>query len=366
MLPLQHSIARKKLPEYFNYLIITTLVIVLALVYLRMAKWLNITDNPGGRSSHTQVTYTGLGVIFPLSLLVTPLLVATSPATGPFFIIGLMILAIISFIDDMIFVKHSVRFVFQLFALVIMVIEMPLGYGVLGLLPIYASAIVFGVGVINAYNFMDGINGMLGLNVLVTLLSFWLLNDILPAQNGLPLHFVDSRMLFAISVAIIVFLFYNFRTKAKSFAGDVGAISIGFIILYLMFLLLLETQNFAYLLLFIVFGIDAGVTVFYKIILRENIFVPHRDFLFKKLVHIAKMKHLRVSAIYALIQLTVSMTTILLFRNIPKSTQIGVLFIGIVGFVWVYIYFRNKFTKKRHEPSIDKKKSLKATYKRIS
>lgn len=354
------------MPEYFNYIIIATIILLLSLIYLRVAKWLNITDNPVGRSSHTQITFTGLGVIFPLSLLITPLLVTTSPPTGPFFIIGLMILAIISFIDDMIFVKHSVRFVFQLFALVIMVIEMPLGYGILGLLPIYASAIVFGVGVINAYNFMDGINGMLGLNVLVTLFSFWLLNDVLPAQNGMPLHFIDSRMLFAISVAVIVFLFYNFRTKAKSFAGDVGAISIGFIVLYIMFLLLLKTQNFAYLLLFIVFGIDSGVTVFYKIILRENIFVPHRDFLFKKLVHIAKIKHLRVSGIYALIQLAVSLVTILLFRNIPKSTQIGVLFIGIVGFVWVYIFFRNKFTKKRHEPPVDRRGNLKATYKPIS
>ena len=87
------------------------------------------------------------------------------------------------------------------------------------------------------------------------------------------------------------FYIYNFRKKAKSFAGDVGAICIGFIVLSLVYQLIVTTQNYSYLLLFIVFGIDAGVTVFYKIILRENIFVPHRDFLFKKLVHIAKMKH---------------------------------------------------------------------------
>jgi len=341
-------------------------MLVLSLIYLKIAKWLNITDNPVGRSSHTKVTYTGLGVIFPLSLLITPLLVTTTPPTGPFFIIGLMMLAIISFVDDIIFVKHSIRFVFQLFALVIMVIEMRFGYGILGLLPIYASAIIFGIGVINAYNFMDGINGMLGLNVLVTLFSFWLLNDVLPAQDGLPLHFIDSRMLFAITIAVVIFLFYNFRATAKSFAGDVGAISIGFIILYLMVLLLLDTKNFAYLLLFIVFGIDAGVTVFYKIILRENIFVPHRDFLFKKLVHIAKMKHLHVSITYALVQLAVSLVTILLFRNLPISAQIGVLFIGIVGFTTIYIFYRNKFTKKRHEPPIDKDNELKAAYKRIS
>ncbi len=341
-------------------------LLLLTFIYLKFAKWLDITDDPVGRSSHTITTYTGLGVLFPLSVLVASLIVISTPPIGTFFIIGLLILAIISFIDDVVFVKHSIRFVFQIFALILMVIEMPLGFDIWTTIPIYAAAVVFGIGVINAYNFMDGVNGMLGLNVLLTLVCFWLLNDVLPTKDGLPLHFIDSRIMFALIVSFVIFLFFNFRKRAISFAGDVGAISIGFILLYLMFSLLLKTQNFAYLIMFIVFGADAGITVFYKIILRENIFVPHRDFLFKKLVHIAKLPHLRVSVIYASVQFILSLITILFLRNIPKSTQIAVLFIAILGMLVAYIYYRNKLTKKRHEVPVSDGKELKTTFKRIS
>lgn len=213
---------------------------------------------------------------------------------------------------------------------------------------------------------MDGINGMLGLNLLATLTCLILINDFLPAANGEPMHFIDSRILFSVFIADIVFLFFNFRKKALSFAGDVGAICIGFIVLSFIYQLVIASQNFSYLLLIIVFGIDAGITVFYKIILRENIFVPHRDFLFKKLVHIAKLPHLTVSTYYALVQLTIGLITIFFFRNIPITSQIAVLFSGIVGLTTVYIYFRNKLTKKRHEKPVGNQKTgLKTTYKKI-
>lgn len=354
--------------DYISFFYIAAFAIAISIGYMKLARWLNITDQPIGRSSHSASTITGLGVVFPVTILFASLIVRSTPPIGPFFIIALFALSMISFIDDIMFVKHSVRFVFQIFALVLMIIELPLGDNLTSLIPIYAATIVFGIGVINAYNFMDGINGMLGLNLLATLLCLVLLNDILPVKNGEPLQFIDSKILFSVVIADIVFLFYNFRRKAKSFAGDVGAISIGFIVLSLVYQLVVTTQNYSYLLLFIVFGIDAGVTVFYKIILRENIFVPHRDFLFKKLVHVAKMKHLRVSALYASVQFLIGLTAVLFFRNIPKSSQIAVLFTSIVGLITAYIYFRNKLTKKRHEKPIsrDGDGNLKATYKRIS
>lgn len=354
------------MPEYFNYVLIFLTLIFLTFGYFKLAKWLDITDDPVGRSSHTITTYTGLGVLFPVAILISIMFVKSTPPIGPFFVIALLLLSIISFIDDIVFVKHSIRFVFQIFALVLMVIEMPLGFNVWTTLPIYTAAIVFGIGVVNAYNFMDGINGMFGLNTLFTLIYFLILNDFIPS-DGAPLHFIDSRILFSLIAASLIFCFFNCRKKAVSFAGDVGAISMGFIILYILFLLLLKTQNFAYLMLLLVFGLDAGITVFYKIILRENIFVPHRDFLFKKLAHVAKIPHLKISAIYTSVQGVLSITTILFLRDIPKVTQIAVLFVSIVLLTIVYIHYRNKLTKKKHEPAItDGRTGLKTTFKRTS
>lgn len=350
----------------FNYLILFATASLLSIIYYRVAKWLNFTDQPIGRSSHTSSTVTGLGIIFPLTFLIGFCTLDASPPINLIYVIGLMMLALISFTDDILFVKHSVRFVFQIFALILLLICLPFGEVTWSLVPIYAAAAIFGIGVVNAYNFMDGINGMLGMNFLATLICYALLNDVLPVENGEPLHFVDSRILFGLIICTIVFLIYNFRRKALAFAGDVGAISIGFINLFLMYSLILATQNYTYLLLFIIFGIDAGVTVFYKIILRENIFVPHRDFLFKKLVHIAKMKHLRVSTLYALVQLGIGLITVFFLRDIPKTSQVAVLFTAIVGLVATYIYYRNKLTKKRHEKPVGEKGKLRTTYKRIS
>jgi UDP-N-acetylmuramyl pentapeptide phosphotransferase/UDP-N-acetylglucosamine-1-phosphate transferase len=350
----------------YYHLILFIVAVALSILYYKIAKWLNFTDQPIGRSSHSSSTVTGIGIIFPIVFLCGYSLIKITPPIDPIYVIGLMMLALISYTDDILFVKHSVRFVFQIFAIVLLLVALPFGELTFSLIPIYLAAGIFGIGVINAYNFMDGINGMLGLNLLSTLVCFFLINDVLPASDGEPLHFVDTRLLVGLISCSIIFLFYNFRRKAWAFAGDVGAISIGFINLFLMYSLILETQNYAYLLLFIVFGIDAGVTVFYKIILRENIFVPHRDFLFKKLVHIAKMKHLHVSSLYALVQLVIGLVTVLFLRNIPKTSQVAVLFTAIVGLVAVYIYYRNKLTRKRHERPVQQKGKLTTTYKKIS
>lgn len=350
----------------YYHLILFIAAAVLSILYYRIARWLNFTDQPIGRSSHSKSTVTGIGIIFPLIFLGAYSLIKITPPIDPIYIIGLMMISLISYTDDILFVKHSVRFVFQIFALVLLLVALPFGELTFSLIPIYLAAGIFGIGVTNAYNFMDGINGMLGMNLLATLLCFFLLNDVLPASDGEPLHFVDTRLLVGLISCTLIFLFYNFRRRALAFAGDVGAISIGFINLFLMYSLILETQNYAYLLLFIVFGIDAGVTVFYKIILRENIFVPHRDFLFKKLVHIAKMKHLHVSSLYAIAQLIIGLVAVLFLRNIPKTSQVAVLFTAIVGLVTLYIFLRNKLTRKRHEKPLQKKGKLTTTYKKIS
>jgi len=99
-------------------------------------------------------------------------------------------------------------------------------------------------------------------------------------------------------------------------------------------------------LLFSIFGADAGLTVCYKLILGENIFVPHRDFVFKKLVHIKKLSHLRVSLYYLSAQAVINLVIIFIVPQHPKlSSQLSILFIGTVVLIAAYITLQHQMNK---------------------
>ncbi len=319
--------------------------ILFAFFYLKIAHKYKIYDHPVSRSSHRTQTVTGFGLFILFGLLLFSILFPYK--LNSFFIIGLLMLCTISFIDDIVFVKHFIRLIFQLFALILMTIELPFEFLNIEKWPIIIACVILGTGVLNAFNFMDGINGMLGLNSLVILLSFWWLNLHSQDMNGTPIQFAHPQFLYTMIVGVLTFLFLNLRPKAKVFAGDVGSIGLAFVIFYFMLSLIFKTGNYAYLLLFAVIGIDAGLTVIYKLIVKENIFVPHRDFLFKKLVHVGKEKHIKIAMLYAGVQAVISIIVIALPLQHKLSAQLSVLFIGTVSLAALYISIRNKYTKQR-------------------
>jgi UDP-N-acetylmuramyl pentapeptide phosphotransferase/UDP-N-acetylglucosamine-1-phosphate transferase len=333
------------MPTYFYSLIAPLCFILYSILYLKAAKYFKLYDHPVGRSSHSKQTITGFGLFVLFGLMIY--CIAFPFTLKSFFIIGLLMVCTISYIDDLVFVKHFVRLIFQVFALTLLAIELPFDYVSAEKLPIVIACVIFGIGVLNAFNFMDGINGMLGLNSLVILLSFWWLNNHSVDLEGNTIEFADPNFIYTMICGVITFMFFNFRGKAKVFAGDAGSIGLAFVIFYLMLSLIFKTGNYAYLLLFAVMGMDAGLTVIYKLILRENIFVPHRDFLFKKLVHVGKEKHLKISAIYAGVQAIISTIIIILPLQRKLSAQLSILFIGAVVLCATYISVRNKYTKQR-------------------
>jgi len=327
-------------------------MLIMAFAYLKVAAKLNIYDHPVGRSSHNNRTITGYGIFILLGLFLYSIVYPYTLSS--YFIIGLIMMSLISFIDDIVFVKHFIRLIFQLFALILLAIDLPFEYITTDKLPLIIASVIFGIGVLNAFNFMDGINGMLGLNSLVILVSFWWLNNHTYDATGHAITFITNEFIYTLIIGVSIFLFFNLRNTAVAFAGDVGSISIAFVIFYLMVNLIFATGNYAYLLLFVVIGIDAALTVIFKLLLRENIFVPHRDFLFKKLVHVGKYKHVNISIIYAMIQAFISIIVISLPLQNKLSAQLSILFIVVVGLCSTYIIIRNKYTKKRVIKSLQK------------
>lgn len=317
-------------------MILVALLVIFFLVellYFRLADYYNIVDKPNERSSHSIVTIRGGGVIFFLSAI---LFSVYSNFQYSYFIIGLSAIAIVSFLDDIFTLPNRYRLPFQFFAIIMIFVELDLvtnGFSwlILGVL------LIIGVGIINAYNFMDGINGMTGGYSLVVLVALWIVNNFLHS-------FIEEGFLQFIVLSTLVFNFFNFRVKAKCFAGDVGSISMAVIILFLIGKLSITDRNPIYFLFLSVYGVDTILTIIYRLYLKENIFKAHKKHLFQVLVQNTNLSHLIVSSIYAIIQLLISIIVMCASKS-SVFIQSVVSFVVIATLVMIYIFSRQKYQR---------------------
>ena len=169
-----------------------------------------------------------------------------------------------------------------------------------------AFTYVVAIGVLNAYNFMDGINGITGLYTLVVMAFLWLADRYVQ-------HFVDVDLIIYPIIASLVFLFFNFRKNAKCFAGDVGSIGIAFWIIFLLLKLIMATGSVTWILFLAVYGIDTVCTIVHRLYLKQNIFKAHRMHFYQVLSNEYGIQHRIVSILYAGMQAIVCLTVILNF-----------------------------------------------------
>ena len=265
---------------------------VVMISYFKIADYYNNIDHPNERSSHTEVTIRGGGVIFLFAALFALILHPESWLI----VLGMFTIGIISFIDDRITLSSKIRIIFHLTAVTLMFFAL----GIFQLLPWYicAALYILVIGIINAYNFMDGINGITGLYSLIVLSG-------LQYVNYKVFSFINPDLIWLPIMACCVFLFFNFRKRAKCFAGDVGSVTIAFYIIYLILKLILHTENYAYILFLAVYGVDAVLTIVHRLILKQNIFDAHRLHFYQILANEQKWSHLWVSSLYAIIQLII-------------------------------------------------------------
>jgi UDP-N-acetylmuramyl pentapeptide phosphotransferase/UDP-N-acetylglucosamine-1-phosphate transferase len=292
-----------------EYVITIILLFALLLFYFKIADKYNIIDKPNHRSAHTEITLRGGGIIFPIAFLlflgsqIIQQKSITNPQNYFIFCIGLLAICIISFIDDILDLSSKIRLVFHFISVSLLLCFI----NAFQLLPIWSIPILFIViiGILNAYNFMDGINGMTGLYSLVTLGSLLYIN-----QNFIA--FTDNNFIIYPIIASLVFLFFNFRKKAKCFMGDIGSMGVAFWIIALLALLILRAKDIKYVLFLSVYGTEVVLTILERLKLKENIFEAHRRHLYQLFSNEKKVSHLVVSAIYAFLQLLINVIVILL------------------------------------------------------
>lgn len=299
------------------------------LLYFKIALHIGIFDKPNDRSSHSEITIRGGGIVFWAAICFYHF---ASKASYPYFFIGVTIVAIVSFIDDLKTIPNRIRLVFQFISVGLIFFEIQL-FSQTNYLLIF-SFFVLSVGIINAYNFMDGINGMTGAYSTILIFTFWLINTY-------HKEFVESEFLYYIFISLQVFNIFNFRTKAKCFAGDVGSISMAVVVLFLIFTLIKSAGNYLYILFLSVYGVDTIQTIIYRILRKENIFRAHKAHLFQILVNERKLPHLKVSLFYAFIQLIINVIVILSIVNNVNSVVTSFLLLVVLNCLYIYVrYFR--------------------------
>ena len=267
------------------YLIILVLLFLAELFYFRIADKCNIIDKPNERSSHTRITLRGGGIIFYFGALAYFL---SNEWEYPWFMLALTLITFISFVDDVRSTSQGFRLVFHFTAMALMFYQ----WGLFSLSWWWIIiALIVCTGIINAYNFMDGINGITGGYSLVILVT-------LAYINAKIVPFTEPALINTVLCSVLVFCFFNFRKKAKCFAGDVGSVSIAFILLFLIGKLIIKTEDFSWIILLSVYGVDSVLTIIHRLMLHENIGLPHRKHMYQLMANELKIPHVGVSLIY--------------------------------------------------------------------
>ena len=314
-----------------TYIVIFILLLIAELLYFRIADKYNIIDKPNERSSHSTIVLRGGGIIFLIGIWIWSVFFGFQ---YPWFLVGLTLVAGISFVDDIHSLPDSVRLVAQFAAAV-------MAFYQLGILHwsmwwVILLALIVYVGATNVINFMDGINGITAGYSLAVLIPLALVNmdDI----------FVEQSLIISTILASLVFCIFNFRPKgkAKCFAGDVGSIGIAFIILFLLGNVIIRTMDITWLIFLLIYGVDGCLTIVHRIMLHENLGEAHRKHAYQIMANELKVGHVKVALLYTVMQLVISLGFIYLCPDTMFAHWLYL--VGVLAVLAIaYILFMKKY-----------------------
>lgn len=291
-------------------------------VYFKIAEQYAIVDKPNARSSHQHITIRGGGIIFPIAVLIgLPWDSYTDIILG----ISLLLIALLSFIDDIRNIDSKLRLLIQSVAVAGMLLSVYDSFSWVWLFILF----VLVTGIINAYNFMDGINGITVLYSLVTLSSIYVVSRYVGST-------IPDLLFLSLFTSLLVFAFFNLRKKAKCFSGDVGAVTLAFIFCYLILNLSVTSGSGWWILFLGVYGIDAVFTIVCRIFRKESLLEAHRSHFYQYLANEAGWSHIKVSLLFAFTQLILNIVVIYAYFKQSEWLAAATLF----GFLTIYSIFR--------------------------
>lgn len=338
--------------------LITFGIVAFALCYVGVALfryWANereLLALPNERSSHTVPTPTGGGVAIVVVTITGWTiygLIISQLKPLLFFTIGAILIAAVSWIDDLKTLPTLFRF--GIHGLCAAIAVLGFGYFETIHLPIFHETylgnlglpltILWIVGLTNSFNFMDGIDGIAGTQALTAGVG-WLLIGWLGNQN---LVMMIGLLLAATSLG---FLFHNWQ-PAKIFMGDVSSAFLGytFAVLPLLFVYLAPEQDKSIscgVLLLWVFIFDTMFTFIRRALHGENVFAAHRSHLYQRLV-IMGFSHSRVTIAYGLLAI-VGIFLSLAWFNTWSGYRVYICLLPLMCFcLWLFVAVNERATK---------------------
>jgi UDP-N-acetylmuramyl pentapeptide phosphotransferase/UDP-N-acetylglucosamine-1-phosphate transferase len=213
------------------------------------------------------------------------------------------------------------------------------GFNDLPLAIMGVSAVLI-LGVINMYNFMDGVNGMSLIYAFVFFLSVVFLYRFSPSYGS------DSVLVYVILLIVISCFWFNIRLRALAFLGDAGSIFLGLLISYFVCNLIIVSGSISYLLLISVYAVDSVGTIILRLLKKQNIFDAHRLHVYQMLANEYEWGHLKVASFYGILQVVINGLYIMLF---PESDVyfIIILILLTIGYLIlrVNVFHDFSFTK---------------------
>ena len=318
-----------------EYIVIALLLLAAELVYFRIADKCNIIDKPNERSSHKTIVLRGGGIIFSIGLWIWSIVFGFQ---YPWLLAGVTLAAGISFVDDIHSLPDSLRLVVQFTAMFLVFQEIGLlHWDMWWIIPF---ALIVAVAGTNIFNFMDGINGITGGYSIAVLIPLAIKNEELRIKSGVG--FIDETMLIVILLSVLVFCFFNFRQKAKCFAGDVGSIGMALILVFCIGRLMYVTGDITWIVLYLLYGLDGMLTICHRIMLHENLGEAHRKHAYQLMANELGMSHVTVSLFYMVLQLVISLIMIYLIPNTVVAHWMYLIVVGAV-LVAAYVIFMKKY-----------------------
>ena len=308
------------------------IILVCEIAYYKIATMLRIGSPVTPRSLHKVFTATGGGITTIVALICYYICWGYTQSTdNTVMLIGGLTLAIVSYCDDLRNLSPLLRLMLHVAVVAGVFHNMMLN----GHIDYFVMILIFGVGIINAFNFMDGINGMLALYGCVVLSTLiYAINMFMPESSMLPL-------LALLLVSLLAFAIFNLRIRALLFCGDVGAITIGFFVAVALTLVIFSTSHISMLVFVAVFLVDTFFTIIQRLFAGEHILEPHRHHLYQVLTFKRSVPHLYVSAAYAAIQAAINV----IWFTIPNGGRLAYAIVVYGVLTSIYFYLKRLRTK---------------------
>jgi len=320
-----------------------------------VVEYKNLMDDPNERSSHATKTPTLGGIAFYCTLSIIFFFLKKWDFQEVIYHIipGLTILFIIGLKDDLVVLSPTKKLIAQICAIIFVLTNS--GFTIISLngffgieeIPLYVSYIIGGfmmLTIINAYNLIDGIDGLaaiVGIIIVIIYCAIFYLSG----------NYFYALLCLALNGSLVAFLSYNLSSSKKIFMGDTGSLIVGFIIsiLSLKFLalspksyeslpFLLENIPLIAISILIVPLFDTARVFTVRLANKKSPFSPDRNHTHHILIDYFKISHRQASFIIG----GFNLIFVLLFIILGSSSYSFYLMIVLVATVIIlgYLFYR--------------------------